>query len=83
MRDTEYFWGMGYVTLILFAIIAVLFILVVVTAIIVEAIKRYKKMWDEISQMFLIGSLSEITVFGDVSREYLVDKPDKSDILNI
>ena len=43
MRDTEYFWGMGYVTLILFAIIAVLFILVVVTAIIVEAIKRYKK----------------------------------------
>lgn len=32
---------------------------VVVTAIIVEAIKRYKKMWDEISQMFLLGSLSE------------------------
>ena len=47
-----------------------------------EAIKRYKKMWDKISQMFLIGSFSEITVFGDVSREYLVDKPDKSDILN-
>ena len=47
-----------------------------------EAIKRYKKMWDEISQMFLIGSFSEITVFGDVSREYLVDKPDKSGILN-
>ena len=39
-------------------------------------------MWDEISQMFLIGSLSGITVLGDVSREYLVDKPDKSDILN-
>lgn len=71
MRDTEYFWGMGYVTLILFAIIAVLFILVVVTAIIVEAIKRYKKMWDEISQMFLIGSLSGITVLGDVTRKYL------------
>ena len=44
---------------------------VVVTAIIVEAIKRYKKMWDEISQMFLIGSLSGITVLGDVTRKYL------------
>lgn len=38
---------------------------------IVEAIKRYKKMWDEISQMFLIGSLSGITVLGDVTRKYL------------
>ena len=38
---------------------------------IIEAIKRYKKMWDEISQMFLIGSLSGITVLGDVTRKYL------------
>lgn len=28
-------------------------------------------MWDEISQMFLIGSLSGIVVFGSVIREYL------------
>ena len=39
---------------------------------IVEAIKRYKKMWDEISQMFLLGSLSGIAVLGDVIREYLL-----------
>ena len=39
--------------------------------IIIEAIKRYKKMWDEISQMFLIGSLSGIAVLGDVIKEYL------------
>ena len=127
MRAIEYFWGMGYLTVILFAIIqngvfqndfidffripfmwyvrfcewlahpaydngfnqkiayaggeawvirilaivAVLFILVVVTAIIVEAIKRYKKMWDEISQMFLVGSLSGMAVLGDEIREYL------------
>ena len=38
---------------------------------IVEVIKRYKKMWDEISQMFLVGSLSGIAVLGDVIREYL------------
>ena len=30
-----------------------------------------KKMWDKISQMFLIGSLSGIAVLGDVIREYL------------
>lgn len=127
MRDAEYFWGMGYITVILFAIVqngafqndvidffripfmyyvricewlvyptydngfnqkiaytggeawvirilaivAVLFILIVVTAIIVEAIKRYKKMWDEISQMFLVGSLSGIAVLGNAIREYL------------
>ena len=53
------------------AIVAVLFILVVVTAIIVEVIKQYKKMWDEISQMFLVGSLSGIAVLGDEIREYL------------
>lgn len=68
--SNAYTGGEAWVIRIL-AIVAVLFILVVVTAIIVEGIKRYKKMWDEISQMFLIGSLSEITVFGDVSREYL------------
>ena len=38
---------------------------------IAEAIKRYKKMWDKISQMFLLGSLSGIAVLGDVIREYL------------
>ena len=48
-----------------------LFILAVVMKIIVEAINRHKKMWDEISQMFLIGSLSGIVVFGSVIREYL------------
>ncbi len=48
-----------------------LFILSVVMKIIVEAINRYKKMWDEISQMFLIGSLSGIVVLGSVIREYL------------
>ncbi|MGF0093276.1 DUF6040 family protein [Lachnospiraceae bacterium SGI.066] len=39
--------------------------------IIMETIKQYKKMWDEISQMFLIGSLSGIAVLGDVIRGYL------------
>ena len=53
------------------AIVAVLFIVVIAMVIIMEVIKRYKKMWDEISQMFLIGSLSGITVLGDVIREYL------------
>ena len=127
MRDTEYFWGMGYITVILFviiqngafqndfidffrtpfmwyfqfcewlahptydngfnqkiaytggeawvirflAIVAVLFILVIVMVMIVETIKQYKKMWDKISQMFLIGSLSGIAVLGDVIRGYL------------
>ena len=28
-------------------------------------------MWEEISQMFLIGSLSGIAVLGDAIREYL------------
>ncbi len=28
-------------------------------------------MWNEISQMFLIGSLSGIAVLGDVTRKYL------------
>ena len=127
MKSIEYFWGMGYITVILFAIIqngafqndfidffsipftwyvrfcewliyptydngfnqkiaytggeawvirflaivAVLFILVIVMVMIVETIKQYKKMWDEISQMFLIGSLSGIAVLGDVIRGYL------------
>ena len=127
MKAMEYFWGMGYITVILFAIIqngafqndfidffripfvwymrfcdwliyptydngfnqkiaytggeawvirilailAELFILVILLVITVEAIKRYKKMWDEISQMFLIGSLSGIAVLGNVIRVYL------------
>ena len=127
MKSIEYFWGMGYISVILFAIIqngafqndfidffsipfmwyvrfcewliyptydngfnqkiaytggeawvirflaivAVLFILVIVMVIIMETIKQYKKMWDEISQMFLIGSLSGIAVLGDVIRGYL------------
>ena len=33
--------------------------------------KTIQKMWDEISQMFLIGSLSGIAVLGDVTRKYL------------
>ena len=28
-------------------------------------------MWDEISQMFLVGSISGIALLGDVIREYL------------
>ena len=34
-------------------------------------IKQYEKMCDEISQMFLVGSLSGISVLGDAIREYL------------
>ena len=127
MRDKEYFWGMGYITIVLFAIIqngafqndfidlfkiplmwyvrfyewlvyptydngfnqkiaytggeawgirilvivAAFFIVVIAMAIIMEIIKQYKKMWDEISQMFLLGSLSGIAVLGDAIREYL------------
>ena len=127
MKSIEYFWGMGYITVVLFAIlqngafqhdfidffmapfmwyvrfckwlvyptydngfnqkiaytggeawvirflaiVAVLFILVIVMVMIVETIKQYKKMWNEISQMFLIGSLSGIAVLGDVIRGYL------------
>lgn len=33
--------------------------------------KTIQKRWNEISQMFLIGSLSGIAVFGDVIRGYL------------
>ena len=127
MRDKEYFWGMGYITVILFAIIqngafqhdfidffrfpcmwyirfcewlvyptydngfnqkiaytggeawvirilaivTVLFIVVIAIAIVMEIIKQYKKMWDEISQMILLGSLSGIAVLGDTISEYL------------
>ena len=127
MKAMEYFWGMGYITVVLFAIlqngafqhdfidffmtpfmwyvrfcewliyptydngfnqkitytggeawvirilaiVAVLFIVVIVMVTITEVIKQYKKMWDEISQMFLIGSLSGIAVLGDVTRKYL------------
>ena len=48
------------------AIVAVLFILAIMIVIIVEVI-----MWDEISQMFLVGSLSGIAVLGDIIRGYL------------
>ena len=127
MRDAEYFWGMGYITVILFeivqngtfkndfivffktpfmwylrfcewlahptydngfnqkiaytggeawvirilAIVAVLFIVVIAIATVMEIIKQYKKMRDEISQMFLLGSLSGIAVLGDTISEYL------------
>ena len=127
MKAIEYFWGMGYITVVLFAIVqngafqndfidffrtplmcylwfcewlvyptynngfnqkiaytggeawfirilaivAVLFIVVIAIATVMEIIKQYKKMWDEISQMFLIGSLSGIAVLGDVIRGYL------------
>ena len=127
IRAIEYFWGMGYITVILFAIIqngafqndfidffrtpfmwyfqfcewlahptydngfnqkiaytggevwvirilaivAVLFIVGILMVIIMETIKQYKKRWNEISQMFLIGSLSGIAVLGDVIRGYL------------
>ena len=53
------------------AIVAVLFIMGIIMVIIMETIKQYKKMWNEISQMFLIGSLSGIAVLGDVIRGYL------------
>lgn len=33
--------------------------------------KTIQKMWNEISQIFLIGSLSWIAVLGDVIRGYL------------
>ena len=59
-------WGIR-----ILAIVAVLFVLVIAMVIIIEAIKRYKKMWDEISQMFLIGSLSGIAVLGNTIREHL------------
>ena len=127
MKAMEYFWGMGYITVVLFAIlqngafqhdfidffmtpfmwyvrfckwlvyptydngfnqkiayaggeawfirilaiVAVLFIVVIAIATVMEIIKQYKKMWDEISQMFLLGSLSGIAVLGDTISEYL------------
>ena len=127
MKAMEYFWGMGYITVVLFAIlqngafqhdfidffmtpfmwyvrfckwlvyptydngfnqkiayaggevwvigilaiVAVLFIVGILMVIIMETIKQYKKMQNEISQMFLIGSLSGIAVLGGVIRGYL------------
>ena len=127
MKAIEYFWGMGYITVVLFAIVqngafqndfidffrtplmcylwfcewlvyptynngfnqkiaytggeawfirilaivAVLFIVVIAIATVMEIIKQYKKMWDEISQMFLLVSLSGIAVLGDTISEYL------------
>ncbi|MGO4902101.1 DUF6040 family protein [Ligilactobacillus ruminis] len=59
-------WGIR-----ILAIVAVIFMMGILVVIIMETIKQYKKMWNEISQMFLIGSLSEIAVLGDVIRGYL------------
>ncbi|MGO4924359.1 DUF6040 family protein [Ligilactobacillus ruminis] len=53
------------------AIVAVIFMVGILVVIIMETIKQYKKMWNEISQMLLIGGLSEIAVLGDVIRGYL------------
>ena len=69
-QKIAYTGGEAWVIRIL-AIVAVLFILVIAIVIIKEVIKQYKKIWDEISQMFLIGSLSGIAVLGDIIREYL------------
>ena len=69
-QKIAYTCGEAWVIRIL-AIVAVLLIVVIIMAIIMEIIKIYKKMWDKISQMFLIGSLSGIAVLGDVIREYL------------
>lgn len=69
-QKIAYTGGEAWVIRIL-AIVAVLFILVIAIVIINEVIKQYKKIWDEISQMFLIGSLSGIAVLGDIIREYL------------
>lgn len=69
-QKIAYTGGEAWVIRIL-AIVAVFFILVIAIVIIKEVIKQYKKIWDEISQMFLIGSLSAIAVLGDIIREYL------------
>ena len=69
-QKIAYTGGEAWVIRIL-AIVAVLFILVIAIVIIKEVKKQYKKIWDEISQMFLIGSLSGIAVLGDIIREYL------------
>ena len=69
-QKIAYTGGEAWVIRIL-TIVAVLFILAIAMVIIVETIKQYKKMWDEISQMFLVGSLSGIAVLGDAIREYM------------
>ena len=70
-QKIDYTGGEALVIRIL-AIVAIIFILAIMIVMIAEAIKRYKKMWDKISQMFLLGSLSGIAVLGDVIREYLL-----------
>ena len=70
-QKIAYTGGEAWVIRIL-AIVAIIFILAIMIVMIAEAIKRYKKMWDKISQMFLLGSLSGIAVLGDVIREYLL-----------
>ena len=62
----------GYIWVIrILANVAVLFIVEILMVITMETIKQYKKMWNKISQMFLIGSLSGIEVLGDVIGGYL------------
>mgnify|MGYP007129699564 CR=1 FL=1 len=72
MKAMEYFWGMGYITVALFAILQNgAFHSGNLNGDNYGNNKTYKKRWNEISQMFLIGSLSGIAVLGDVIRGYL------------
>ena len=70
VREVQRTGGEVWVIRIL-TIVAVLFIVGILMVIIVETIKQYKKMWNEISQMFLFGSLSGIAVLGNTIREHL------------
>ena len=68
----EYFWGMGYITVVLFAILQNgAFHSGNLNGDNYGNNKTIQKRWNEISQMFLIGSLSGIAVLGDVIRGYL------------
>lgn len=50
MKAMEYFWGMGYITVALFAILQNgAFHSGILMVIIMETIKQYKKRWNEIS----------------------------------
>ena len=72
MKAMEYFWGMGYITVALFAILQNgAFHSGNLNGDNYGNNKTIQKRWNEISQMFLIGSLSGIAVLGDVIRGYL------------
>lgn len=72
MKAMEYFWGMGYITVALFAILQNgAFHSGNLNGDNYGNNKTIQKMWNEISQIFLIGSLSWIAVLGDVIRGYL------------